>query len=260
MKNNGIIILVVLISFGILANNIKAAEEEPQISWCLDSSVVSKYMWRGYDLYDDHGAWQPSIDMDLFDSGFGVNVWGSFALSSGFELAEELDYTLYYCFSLFEEEQYAVDFYFNYIYFDYIHTSSDADVYESGGEVSLPNLLKIGDLAIVPSYYVGHDSMAQSGTGINSGWFHILGLSWDMPLKCPVREVEQLFSFNTEVVFNDGAYEADHDWSHAVAGLSTTFEISNWSITPSVYYQLSMDDSVNDEDELWAGISFSCSF
>ncbi len=34
--------------------------------------MVSKYIWRGYDLFDDHGAFQPSVNADLFGTGLEV--------------------------------------------------------------------------------------------------------------------------------------------------------------------------------------------
>ena len=47
-----------------------------------DATWVSKYIWRGFDLLDDKAAFQPSINFDLFNSGFSVNVWSSFAGAS----------------------------------------------------------------------------------------------------------------------------------------------------------------------------------
>ena len=49
-------------------------EESPTLGVTLDSTFVSKYMWRGYDILGDHGAWQPSVDLDLFGTGFSLNV------------------------------------------------------------------------------------------------------------------------------------------------------------------------------------------
>ena len=52
----------------------------------IDVSYVSRFIWRGYDVYaNNHSAFQPSIDLDLFGTGFGLNVWMSRANGSGFE-------------------------------------------------------------------------------------------------------------------------------------------------------------------------------
>ena len=44
--------------------------------------LVSRYVWRGFDLLpDNHPAIQPSLTIDLGESGFSLNVWSSFALA-----------------------------------------------------------------------------------------------------------------------------------------------------------------------------------
>jgi hypothetical protein len=47
-----------------------------------------------------------------------------------------------------------------------------------------------------------------------------------------------------ELWYNDGlgGADVDHDWSHAVFGVSTDFELAeNLLVTPGLYYQISMD-------------------
>lgn len=56
-------------------------KEKAKLGIEFDAAWVSKYIWRGFDLYDDRAAFQPSIDFDLFGTGFSVNVWGSTACS-----------------------------------------------------------------------------------------------------------------------------------------------------------------------------------
>jgi hypothetical protein len=71
---------------------------------------------------------------------------------------------------------------------------------------------------------------------------------------------EQVINLHSEVVFNDGVgpngANVDHDWSNAVFGISTTFDLGgNFSLTPGVYHQVTMDESVNpDNDETWASV------
>ena len=82
---------------------------------------------------------------------------------------------------------------------------------------------------------------------------------------------EQVFTLSMDAVYNDGTYATwnstrysgvDHDWSHILWGLSTDIRCpyTGGTITPAIYYQTSMEDSVNEEDELWTGISFSMKF
>jgi hypothetical protein len=75
---------------------------------------------------------------------------------------------------------------------------------------------------------------------------------------------------HSEVVYNDGVTpqpefpNPDHDWSHAVFGASmdVAFDPERSIVfTPAVYYQITLNDTINDdEDELWASLSLRCTF
>jgi hypothetical protein len=243
--------------------------DQPQLGIDLDTTLVSKYVWRGYDLFDDHGAFQPSVNVDLFDTGFSVNVWGSIPMGTGsnghgdgINVWQEYDYTLAYGITLFEDECYALDLGANYIYYHFPKLNHMADTQEIGASLAMPKLLSIGEIALVPSYYAGKLWPTSSGQEDDvAGGFHILGLSFDLPVPCPLKEdTRQVFSFFTDITYNDGAFAADHDWSHSTIGVSTGVEVGPITITPALYYQISMDDSVNDEDELWGGLSVSYGF
>jgi hypothetical protein len=67
----------------------------------------------------------------------------------------------------------------------------------------------------------------------------------------------------SEVAYTDGlgGRNVDHDWSYANAGVSTTVKITDdLTFVPAVYYQLSMDDSVNEHDELYGILSMKLRF
>ncbi len=80
------------------------------------------------------------------------------------------------------------------------------------------------------------------------------GMTADMP--------EHIITLMTDLTYNDGyaAADADHDWSHATFGASTDMTVNDMTFTPALYWQASMDDSVNDEDELYATLTMSFSF
>ena len=85
-----------------------------------------------------------------------------------------------------------------------------------------------------------------------------------------LRKLNQQVHLSADIAYNDGTGAncnaqantgVDHDWSHAVLGVSTEFEISDdLTFAPGIYYQISMDDSVNNSDECWVGLSFTYSF
>ncbi len=250
--------LLIAIAFGSITG-LASGEENPTLGVTLDTTYASKYMWRGYNVFGENGSFQPSLDVDLFGSGFSVNAWGAIPLGSGSESLTELDYTLAYGITLFEEESYAVDLGANFIYYDFPKVNSKAtpDSHEFGISVALPNLFSIGEIGIVPSYYVGKLWPASSSPGFDvAGFYHSLGLGSDLPIP----GTDLALSLSADINYNDGMFGADHDWSHATLGVSTGFAVGSVSISPFLNYQISMEDTVNPEDELFGGLSVSFAF
>ena len=59
------------------------------------ADLFSRYIWRGFDLNpDNRPVFQPSVTLNIGESGLSVNVWGSFAFNDR-EL-NETDVTLSY--------------------------------------------------------------------------------------------------------------------------------------------------------------------
>ena len=232
----------------------------------LNTRFVSKHIWRGFDQFDDKGAVQPSINLDWFGTGFSTTVWSCWELSSGSENQEEMDYVAAYSSSFLQDAPLRTNYSVNWIYYDYPNTySKHKDAQEIGVSLSWPNLIAIGDRPLVPSYYVGRLWPSKSGGDNRSaaGWIHIFGLGYDLPVpNFPAEDQEQVIHLAAEIVYNDGmgGGSIDHDWSHAVLSISTDIEIGNLTLRPDLNYQVSMDDSVNDEDELWCGLSIPYKF
>ena len=250
----------------------------------IDVTYGTKYMWRGFDTYNDKSAIHPSIDLDLFGTGFGLNVTGHRANSSGHELTERWDYTAYYLGKAFEGECYAMNYRLAYTYFNYpdltSHTAGTSllngsiDIHEFSGVASFPQLLGVENL--VPTYVLVKLMPVNSSSAVgsrapggqtSSGFAHIFMLDYAIPFNCPVIAAPgQMLNLHSELVYNDGispngATDVDHDWSNAVFGVSTTYDLGNsMFFTPQLYYQISMDDSVNTEDELWANLSMTYKF
>ena len=106
MKKKAILLtVVILLSVGSLAQ-----AKEGELSATFDVTYLSRYIWRGIDVYEDnHSAIQPSIDVDLYGTGLGLKVLWSRANGSGFENSEEIDFTLYYNNDIYEDEVYATN-------------------------------------------------------------------------------------------------------------------------------------------------------
>ncbi|MCK5564424.1 MAG: hypothetical protein KAJ07_04205 [Planctomycetes bacterium] len=106
------------------------------------------------------------------------------------------------------------------------------------------------------------DHAAHGGGAITAdkveGFTHLFGFSCDLP---DLEIIENPLTFSWDITYNDGQGSAvDHDWSHMTWGLSTSFEVGSGTITPALYYQTSMEKTINTEDEFWVGISYGFEF
>ncbi len=249
----------------------------------LGATYKSRNMWRGFDWYaKNHSAIQPSIDIDFWGTGFGANILWSRANGGGFENKQWLVYSPYYRNSLWQGERYQTDYKFGWRYYngpdgpmaDHFCHPRDSDFQEFFGRFSWPGAC---DDAIVPYYECARikpDDGGRRRSGAPKsywrtfgGWFHTFGLYKDWKVSGFLPDTsEQTIRTSFEMVYNDAAGptpdsrrdKADHDWSHAVFGLSTDFLYKGLTFTPGVHFQKSMDDSVNTSDELW--FTFSTKF
>jgi len=258
--------------------------EEAKLGVTFDVTYLSSNIWRGFDLYpDDHSAIQPSIDVDFYDTGFGLKVLSSRANGSGFEDSEELDYTLRYRNSFLNSQRCQTNYEFGWVYYSYpdrprkgvdvnpfatipiVETLSDMQEFYMA--YAWPEILGIKGL--VPYYVNAYVWPAQSGSHgkHNGGCIHAFGLDFWIPVHIVLPDYpdeQQFLKFKSEVVYNSGVGATglvEHDWSHAVFSFSTDFALSeNLTFSPGIYYQLSMEETVNTEDEYWFSLSMSYDF
>jgi len=266
MKKRILGIAVVLLATGGLAQ-----AQDTDLHGYADVTWSGKYVWRGFDIYNDKSAIHPSVDLNLFGTGLGVNVTGHRANSSEFEqLGERWDYNLYYMNNLLDGN---VQYRLGYVYYNYPDMrASDADLQEIHAILSLPKLCPAG---VVPSYVLvklwpaRSESMvgARARPGTASGFAHIfmLDYAWTVGGILP-NTPEQVLNLHAEAVYNDGVgpggQNVDQDWTNAVFGLSTNIDLAqNVILTPGIYHQITMDTSVNDDkDETWVSMGLKYQF
>lgn len=248
--------------------------EQGQLHGMVDLTWDSKYIWRGFDVYDDKSATHLLADLSLFDTGFGANVVGHRANSSGFEDRERWDFMGYYRNALFPGEPHATNFRVGWVYYNYpeLNRGESIDLQEGQLIVAWPHLLAVEGLQ--PSYALIKLWPARSESRLPdaaSGWLHILMLDYVVSVRRLVPEwPDYTIRLHSEVVYNDGVTplpehpNPDHDWSNAVFGASMDVALSpdrSVVFTPAVYYQITLEETVNeDEDELWASLSLRYTF
>lgn len=253
-------------------------QAQDELHGAVELTYQSKYLWRGIDVYGDKSAIQPSVILDLYGTGFGISVEGHRANSSGYETTERWDYTLFYKNALFADESYATQYMLGWRYFHFpdapldnppkgpvpAGASGDIDLQEIHAVMSWPQILPVEGL--VPTYCLVKLWPSESGSfvgsggpaGTASGCAHIFMLDYGLPIEGLLPNVpEQVLRLHSEVVFNDGVdprgIGVDHDWSNAVFGVATDFELAeNVTLTPGIYHQVTMDTTINDDkDETW---------
>jgi hypothetical protein len=267
MKKQGVLLAAVVLFCAI------GFAQAQELHGSFDFTYQGKFVWRGFDIYGDQSAMQPSLDLDLFGTGLGANIMGHRANSSGFEAGERWDYSLYYQNMMCADQDYAMMYRLGWVYYNFPQGhNQDADLQEMHAVLSMPKIFPTG---VIPSYVLvklwpnSSRSMVGSGSptgGTASGWAHIFMLDYPLTVSGILPETpEQVLNLHAEIIYNDGVdprgIGVDHDWSNAVLGVSTGVDITeDIVLTPGVFHQISMDNSVNNEEETWATLSMTYKF
>jgi len=252
------VLLTIVLS--LLVANMAQAEDD-QLGVTLDLTYMSKWLTKGFYGYGQHGALFKTIDLDLYGTGFGVKVTHRNALSSGYVDAQRFDYRPYYKSTLFEDETYATSYNLSVGYEHYTGLAHNVanTTYEWVFALSWPNIIPEG---IVPKYIAHYEYPAGSGYTHSdvTGWVHRFGLGYDLD----VTELPAPLNISGEVAYHDGlgGKTTDHDWSYAAFGFSTKFSLTdNLTFVPGIYYQITMDKSINpDKDVTYCILSMKYKF
>ena len=236
----------------------------------VDLAYQSRYIWRGFDVYNNDSAVQLTANVEFADTGFGLAISGHRANQSGYELQERWDYNLYYQNALFKGEPIETHYRLGWVYYNFPEWPAECwDLQELHAVVSMPRITNVKGL--VPSYalvklYPAHGGSPFVGDNA-SGFAHILMLDYSFPIRGFLPTMpEQVIKLHSELVYNDGVSpmntDVDHDWSDAVIGVSTDFDLGyGITLTPGLYHQITMDRSVNpDESETWATVGARVAF
>jgi len=259
---------VLLLMLGFKAKLFAKPQDKQQARLGVELSTifVSKHIWHGFDLLDDHGAFIPIVGLNFGDTGFSGKIIGVQPLSSGLERSVELNYAAFYTGAFWQDTRYTTNFTLNYFYYGKPNVGArKSDTQEVGAYFCWPKLIKAGNKSIVPSYYVGSIWPTKSHSNLRkiSGFIHVFGLGYDFSIPDFWSQGQQQpFRLFTDITYNDGFARnpGGHDWSHCTVGISTTVNVGKVTMTPTLSYQISMDDEVNKEDEFWSGVNLTYRF
>jgi len=251
-------------------------EKEPQTM--VGAAWDSQYIWRGFDVFGGNSAAQVLADMALWHTGFGVSAVGHQSLSESFGVLQRWDGTFYYQSGLFPGEPLATNFRLGYVYYYYPKTNQGRtqDLMEGHAILSWPNVLPLKGLQ--PSY-----AFAYMWPGATNPWaefenpdfkhnatgmFHIAMLDYAFTVPTIIPGMDgQVLKLHSELVYNSGVSpfgtQVNSGFSDAVLGASTDFAFGagrNIILTPAVYYQFSLEKTVNPDNELWVSVSLKYAF
>lgn len=257
------ILLVCLSTMPMLTTNQANAVElgDQEIGIDFNFTYATEYIWHGYYVYDNAGAFQPSIKVDW--NGFYASIWGSWADESGFVKEDELDYIVGWNKTLWEDQRYALGINTCWTYFDLYKDGSTIDMQEFALNLSLPKVLPLGPSYLVPVYSIYYECDAfKANRALKDGFFHEIGLNYDIPIPALIPDQkEQAISLGWLISYEDDVYTGVKDgWNFTTVSASTTFRWNNFYLTPTIKYQWSLEDTMNPDDELYGLISVGYKF
>jgi len=232
--------------------------EQDKLGVTLELSYLSRWLSKGVKAYGQQGALFKTIDIDLYGTGFGLNVTHRNATASGYVDKQRFDYRPYYKGQLFDGTTYAMNYNLSagYEHYPGLERSSANTTWEWIYAFSWPNIMPEG---FVPGYIAHYEYPAGSGH-INryvTGWVHRFRLCYDLH----IQEIDKPIQLSSEVAYTDGLGGAAHDWSYATFGASTQLQINErLSFLPGVYYQISMEDTVCTDDLTYCILSIKYVF
>ncbi|MFQ6084036.1 MAG: TorF family putative porin [Candidatus Aminicenantia bacterium] len=205
--------------------------------------LTSRYIWRGFDLFPQNNpALQPSITYNFGESGFSIQLWCSFSLSKRNRLkySDEIDLTLTYNFKISEDFSLQAGFTHYGWYFAENFSFKDSTTQEFFVSAELI------DVFLRPTLTVYYD------TNLGDGFYILLESGHSVKLSHTVT-----IDLSTSLGYNAGQWVEDSGFSDLNFGVSIPFKLNNLTISPFFNYTLVFLDSINKNNEIWFGISFT---
>ncbi|MCK4426874.1 MAG: TorF family putative porin [candidate division Zixibacteria bacterium] len=217
------------------------AVSEIQMSSTL--TLVSRYIFRGSDIVrNDRPAVQPSLTLNLGESGLWFNVWSAIALVdtdfveldfiAGYDRVLSRDLTLSTGIGLFTFPSYP-----NYP----DKNSTSPEIYLGTTFSSIPLSPRL------TAYY---------DFNLGDGFYLTLDLKKNFTLGGRILSPTFLLAYTSQ----NKNFGVDSGFSDICFGVSTDFVLKKLTLTPSLNYVIVPNETINEEDEIWAGLSMNYGF
>lgn len=202
----------------------------------------SSYIWRGFDLNPyKKPVLQPSIDLELGQSGFAVNLWSSFSFVSS-EL-NEFDLTLSYSKDLTKD----VSIEAGLIHYAWYFTEDFKFKDDTSHEVFLS--VGLTDIFLEPALTFYYDFTVGDG----------LYIQLDIGHSFPILKNLEL-ALSSSLGYNGGQWlteESDPGFSDLNFSLALPFTAGRFQAVALFNYTIVLLEAIGQENHFWFGFSVS---
>jgi uncharacterized protein (TIGR02001 family) len=236
----GKIINLILVSSILLFS---APQAFAEVGICSSVSLVSRYIWRGFDtIPNNKPAIQPSLTLNFGNSGLWCNLWSAIALADPDFV--ELDFIVGYDQVLSKR----ISLRTGVGYFTFPSYPSYPDKNSTSPEIYLGTTFDF--IPLCPSLTAYYD------LNLGDGLYATLDLQKSFILGRKVLCSTFLLGYTRQYK----KIGVDPGISDICFGLSTDFVFRRLTLTPSLNYVVVPNKTINKEDEIWGGLSVNYDF
>jgi len=209
-----------------------------------DLTLVSRYIWRGFDtIADDRPAIQPSLTLNFGTTGIWLNLWSAVAMADTDFV--ELDLVMGWDKALFNRVNFSAGAgYFTFPSLPHYpdRNSTTPEIYVGISDIFLP---------LSPAFTLYYDF--NLGDGIYAT------LSFNPCFRLRGKTFEKVFRSIIQIGYTTQyrKIKVESGFSDIHLGISTEFNFKSMILTPSINYVIVPNQSINDENEFWVGLMIS---
>jgi uncharacterized protein (TIGR02001 family) len=234
-----------MLTFFVGVFNSLAEEDSPTASGSV--GVLSKYVWRGYELSNDSVVIQPSITLGY--KGFSFNTWANIDTDANNRTAwNETDLTLS-C----DQGVGPVTLGTGYIYYGLEGADDTQEVYLKVGYDTFlaPTLIVYKDIGSLPGYY------------FNIGLSHSIDITEGIPLN--LSGAFGYYISSDDSIVEAGTNEKYNGLQDGLLSAGLSIPVTKYiTVSPTMYYSFALSDKAKDllgtSDNMFGGIVFSFAF
>jgi uncharacterized protein (TIGR02001 family) len=206
-------------------------------------TLVSRYIWRGFDtIPNNRPSAQPSLTLNFGKSGLWFNVWSAIALIDTDFV--ELDFIVGYDKVLSKDMTLSTGV----GCFTFPSYPSYPDKNSASPEIYLGTTFN--SIPLSPSLTAYYDF------NLGDGLYATLDLQKSFPLGGKVFCSTFLLGYTNQYK----NFGVDSGLSDICLGLSTDFVLKKLTLTPNLNYVIVPNETINQENEIWAGLSINYDF